>query len=426
MGFLLPTAFCLLPTFMSKPHRNVYMFAVLGAVLVVPLVVYLRSITQDSSGAKNQVRVTRGRIDSHIAARGRVEGVSSQEIKLASRVVGRLKEVAVNDGDALRQGQVVAVLENDDLQAQVEQARANVQRAQALLEKLQNGARPEERAASRAALEEAQAAADNARQNLERSQKLFQEGGIISKSVLDQAERDGRMAQARLESARQNYKLIMAPPRAEDVAAARAEVNLARAQLAQAQDNFNNTFVRSPVDGVVVKRYMNPGESISYESLYQPIVSVSDTTHLMVRTEVDETDISKIKLGQRASMRCDAFRGQTFYGHVVRISGGLGPKKIQTDNPTEKIDTDVLESFVEVDPGSPLRVGLRVDVYIELEHRENVLVIPVRAVEYQQGIATVHVKLPSGIQTRNIQLGAGDGVNIEVAQGLGEGDVVVW
>jgi HlyD family secretion protein len=402
------------------------MFAALGAVLAVPLVVYLRSVTQDSSGFKNQVRVLRGKIDSHIAARGRVEGVSSQEIKLASRVVGRLKEVTVNDGDALRKGQVVAVLENDDLQAQVEQARASLLRAQALLEKLQNGARPEERAASRAALEEAQAAADNARQNHERSLKLFHEGGIISQSVLDQAERDGKMAEARLESARQNYKLIMAPPRAEDVAAARAELDLARAQLAQARDNYDNTFVKSPVDGVVVKRYMNPGESISYESLYQPIVSVSDTTHLMVRTEIDETDISKIKLGQRASIRCDAFPGQTFYGHVVRISGGLGPKKIQTDNPTEKIDTDVLESFVEVDPGSPLRVGLRVDVYVELERRENVLVIPLHAVEYQQGIATVRVKLPSGVQSRTVQLGAQDGVNIEVAQGLGEGDTLVY
>ena len=87
------------------------------------------------------------------------------------------------------------------------------------------------------------------------------------------------MAQARLESAQQNYKLVMAPPRSEDVASAQANLALARAQLAQAQDNYDNTFVRSPVDGAVVKRYMNPGESISYESLYQPIVSVSDTTH---------------------------------------------------------------------------------------------------------------------------------------------------
>jgi len=411
---------------MSKQHKNLYMFAALGVVLFVPLILFLASVTQDSSGFKNQVRVHRGRIDSHLAARGRVEGATSQEIKLASRVVGRLKEVTVSDGDPVRKGQVVAVLENDDLQAQIEQARANVRRAQAALEKLQNGARPEERAASRAARDEAQAAADNARQNYERSLKLFKEGGIISQSVLDQSERDWKMAQARLESARENYKLIMAPPRSEDVAAAKADVELARAQLAQAQDNYDNTLVHSPVAGVVVKRYMNPGESISYESLYQPIVSVSDTTHLRVRTEIDEADIGKIQIGQRAAIRCNAFRGQTFYGNVVRISGGLGQKKIQTDNPTEKIDSDVLESFVEVDRGSPLRVGLRVDVYIELARRDNVLVIPLRAVELQQGIATVRVKTSSGLETRRVSLGAQDGLNIEVAEGLNEGEVLVY
>jgi len=411
---------------MTKPHRNVYMFAVLGAVLVVPLLVFLRSATQNASRFKNEVEVRRGRIDSHLAARGRVEGATSQEIKLASRVVGRLKEVKVNDGDALRKGQVVAVLENNDLKAQVEQAQANVRHAEAVLEKLRNGARPEERAASRAALSEAQAAADNSRLNYQRSQKLFQDGGIVSQSVLDQAERDWKMAEARLESAHQNYQLIMAPPRAEDVAAAQAELALARGQLAQAQDNYDNTFVHSPVDGVVVKRYMNPGESISYESLYQPIVSVSDTTRLMVRAEINETDIGTIQLGQRAEIRADAFRGQTFLGRVVRISGGLGPKRIQTDNPTEKIDTDVLESFVEVDPGSPLRVGLRVDVYIKLAERENVLVIPVRSVEFLDGVPTVHVRTPAGTESRKVRLGAQDGLNIEVAEGVRAGEVVVY
>jgi ABC exporter DevB family membrane fusion protein len=411
---------------MSKPNRNIYMFALLGVVLAVPLGMFVHSFWRDPSGFTNQARVAYGKIDSHIAARGRVEGATSQEIKLASRVVGRLKEVSVNDGDPIHKGQVMAVLENNDLEAQVEQARANVGHAQAALERLQNGARSEERAASHAAMNEAQAAADNALQNYQRSQKLFHEGGIISQSVLDQAERDWKMAEARLDSAGQNYKLVMAPPRAEDVASAQAELNLARAQLAQAQDNYDNTFVRSPVDGVVVKRYMNPGESISYESLYQPIVSVSDTTHLMVRAEIDENDIGKIQLGQRASIRCDAFRGQTFYGHVVRISGGLGPKKIQTDNPTEKIDMDVLESFVELDPGSPLRVGLRVDVYIELVRKDKALVIPMRAVELQDGVATVHVRTSGGVQSRKVQLGAQDGLNIEVADGLHEGEEVVY
>lgn len=411
---------------MPKPNRNIYIFALLGAVLAVPLAMFLRTTLRDSSAFANQARVSRGSIDAHIAARGRVEGATSQEIKLASRVVGRLQQVPVNDGDPIHKGQVIAVLENNDLQAQVEQARASVLHAQAALERLRNGARPEERAAAHAAMNEAQAAADNALQNYLRSQKLFQEGGIISQSVLDQSERDSKMAQSRLESATQNYKLVMAPPRREDVASAQAELSLARAQLAQAQDNYDNTYVRSPVDGVVIKRYMNPGESISYESLYQPIVSVSDTTHLMIRTEIDETDIGKIQIGQRASIRCDAFRGQVFNGHVVRISGGLGPKKIQTDNPTEKIDMDVLESFVEVEPGSPLRVGLRVDVYIELARKDDVLMIPLRAVDYQAGTASVHVRTASGVQARKVQLGTEDGLNIEVADGLREGEEVVY
>jgi HlyD family secretion protein len=412
---------------MAGERRNLYMFAFLGMVLFVPFIWFVSTaVRHNSDGLSHEARVRRGDINWRIAARGRVEGATSQEIKLASRVVGRLKEVGAFDGDPVRKGQVIAVLENDDLKAQVDQARANVDRASAALEKLNNGARQEERDVARAQMEEAQAAADNARLNYDRAQKLFREGGIISQSVLDQAERDWKMSQAKLESGRENYKLIMAPPRFEDVAQAKAQVELARAQLAQAQDNYDHTFVRSPVDGVVVKRYMNPGESISYESLYQPIVSVSDTTRLIVRAEIDETDIGKIQLGQRAEIRCDAFPGQTFYGRVTRISGGLGKKKIQTDNPMEKIDTDILESFVEVDPGSPLRVGLRVDVYVQLARKENVLLVPRRAVMLTDGVPLVRVKTAAGVSTQPVRLGAQDGFSVEIVDGLKEGDVVTY
>ncbi len=411
---------------MARNHKHLYLFAGVGVVLAAPLLIFFASSRRNAGGAAQEFRVRRGPIDWHLAARGRVEGATSQEIKLASRVVGRLKEVRVNDGDAVRKGEVVAVLENDDLAAQVEQARANVARERAAQEKLQNGARPEERDAVRAQMQEAQAAADNARQTYARQQRLFKEGGIVSRAVLDQAERDWKMSEARLETARQNYKLIMAPPRFEDVAAAKASVELARAQFAQAQDNYDNTFVRSPVEGVVIKRYMNPGESISYESLYQPIVSVSDTTRLMVRAEIDETDIGKIQVGQRAEVRCDAFSGRAFYGTVTRISGGLGKKKIQTDNPTEKVDTDVLESFVELDPGSPLRVGLRVDVYVQLARKENVLIVPQRAVEFTAGSPRVRVRTSEGVRALPVQVGAQDGVNIEITSGLRENEIVVF
>lgn len=412
---------------MLSSRRNLYVFAGLGVLLFVPFIFFVTSAVRRNSNEYNrEFRVRRGSIDWHLAARGRVEGSTSQEIKLAARTFGRLLAVNVADGDPVHKGQVVAVLENNDAKARVDQARAGLVRAQAVLEKLRNGARPEERSAARAEMEEAQAAADNARLSYERVQKLFREGGVVSQAALDQAERDRKMSQAKLESARERYKLIMAPPRQEDVTAAQADVEIARAQLAQAEDYYDNTFVRSPVEGVVIKRFMNPGESISYESLYQPIVSVADTTRLMIRAEVDETDVGKIQLAQRAEIRCDAFPGRTFYGRVTRISGGLGKKKIQTDNPMEKVDTEVLETFVEVEPGSPLRVGLRVDVYVQLARKENVLIVPRRAVELTDGVAQVRVKSAVGLRPQPVSLGAQDGLHVEILEGLNEGDVVAY
>lgn len=412
---------------MPSDRRHLYAFAGIGVLLFVPFIWFVTSSARRSAeGFSREFRVRRGTIDWHIAARGRVEGSTSQEIKLAARTFGRVKEIFVSDGDAVRKGQTVAVLENNDAKARVDQGQAALARARAALEKLMNGARPEERSAARAEMEETQAAADNARQNYERAQRLFGEGGVVSQSALDQAERDLKMSRARLESASQRYQLIMAPPRSEDVKAAEAEVALNRAQLAQAEDYFENTFIRSPVDGVVIKRFMNPGESISYESLYQPIVSVADTTRLMVRTEIDETDIGKVQVGQHAEIRCEAFPGRTFPGRLVRISGGLGKKKIQTDNPLEKQDVEVLESFIELEPGAPVRIGLRVDVYMPLAKKENVLMVPRRAVGLTDGVAQVRVRTAAGVAPRAVSLGAQDGVYIEIREGLDEGDVVVY
>jgi len=414
---------------MKANGKLVYVLAGAGALVILPLIYMVGSGKlglNHRNGFKRQFEVRRGTIDSRFAARGRVEGKTSQEIKLAARTFGRLREVSVNDGDPVRKGQTVAVLENRDAEGRVAEARAAVARAQAELEKLLNGARPEERSAARAEMEEAQATADNAVKEHTRLEKLFHDGGIVSQAALDRAVRDQKAAQARLESLRQRYRLIMAPPRSEDVAAARAEVDLARARLVQAQDYFDNTFIRSPVDGVVVKRFMNPGESISYESLYQPVVTVAETTHLMVRAEIDETDIGKIKVGQRAEVHCDAFPGQRFAGRVVRISGGLGKKTIRTDNPMEKVDTEVLESFVELDPGSPLRVGLRVDVYFPMEQKENVLVVPRRAMELLDGVAKVRVKTAEGIRQIPVRIGSQDGLYVEIVGGLREGDLIVY
>src|SRR3989304_1538669 len=130
---------------MPFQRRNLYVFAGVVVLLSVPLILFVTSqIRRSANGLKREFRVPRGTIDSHFAARGRVEGATSQEIKLAARTFGRVLEVNVTDGDPVRKGQVVAVLENNDARARVDEARAAVARAQATLEKLLNGARPEE------------------------------------------------------------------------------------------------------------------------------------------------------------------------------------------------------------------------------------------------------------------------------------------
>ena len=412
---------------MTLSRGKLFLMAGVGVIVVVPMLFWLLASRGDPLVSfTEEFEVRRGVIDSHISARGRVEGLHSQEIKLAARTFGRIRAIRVSDGDRVKKNQVVAVLENEDSKARVEEARAQWARSQAALERLLKGARPEEREARRAEMAEAQALAENAAQQHERARQLFESGGIVSQAALDRAQGYRKAAEARLASARERYKLIMAPPRSEDVAAARADVQLANARLRGAQDYLDNTIVRSPVDGVVVKRFMNPGEAIAYEALSRPILSVSDTSKLMVRAEIDETDIGKIKLGQKASITADAFPGRSFTARVVRISGGMGKKEILTDNPMDKVDTEILETFLELEPDAPLRVGLRVDLYIQLEYRNDALVVPIRAVLDEEGTSKVRVRTGKGIERRSVRLGMHDGMLIEIVAGLDPGEVVVY
>jgi hypothetical protein len=91
---------------------------------------------------------------------------------------------------------------------------------------------------------------------------------------------------------------------------------------------------------------------------------VGDKAVLRVRVDVDETDVSKVHVGDKAYATADAFGDHKFWGHVVRVGEQLGPKNVRTDEPTERVDRKILETLVELDPGAAIPVGLRVDAYI--------------------------------------------------------------
>jgi HlyD family secretion protein len=304
-----------------------------------------------------------------IAGPGRVEPYS-EDIKIGSELSGRLKSVNVEEGDAIHHGEVLAELKNADYRAEVESARANVVAKEATLRKVINGARHQERAEAWSSVDEAQAVMENAQSELHRRQELFK-AGVVSREELDRYASDADVTKAKYDAAVEQHALVDDHAREEDESLAAADVKLAQAQLEEAEARYEKTFIRSPIDGIVLRKHHRSGESVSNSSTTpDPILTIGDRRTLRVRVDVDETDVSRVRVGQRAYVTADAYGTRKFWGHVVRVGQQLGPKNVRTDEPTEKVDTKILETLVELDAGPQLPDGLRVDAFIVPEGGE--------------------------------------------------------
>lgn len=299
-----------------------------------------------------------------IAALGRVEP-RSEERHVAAAMAGRLASVAVDEGDAVAQGEVLATLENADQEARVRVAEAALAVAQASLDRVRNGPRPAEREEAAAQVREAEAMLALAERELRRQRGLA-ERAISSAQELDEASNKHAVAVARLARAQQHREVIDSPPRADELARAQAEVALAEARLAEARAVLEKSLVRSPVPGVVLRKLRHAGEQVT-ELGDTPIVVVGDTSRLRVRAEVDEADIALVRLGQGAYVQADAYGSRRFTGRVVRIGSLMGRKSLRNEQPAERVDTRVLEVLMDLEPGTALPVGLRVDAYLALE-----------------------------------------------------------
>ena len=298
-----------------------------------------------------------------VAGAGRVEP-ESEDIKLGAELSGKLKAVYVEEGDRVHEGQLLAELENADYRAQVSSAEAELHQSEAQLRKVVNGARGEERREAYSTVEQARAVMNNSESEMLRRQKLFQ-AGVISREEADQYRKEFDVARAKFQEASEHHKLVDETARQEDRDIATANLMQARARLQQAQALLAKTFVRSPIGGTVLRKHHRLGESVSNGSTVpDPIVTIGATDRLRVRVDVDEADISKLTVGQRAYVTADAYGGKRFWGHIVRIGQELGRKNVRTDEPTERVDQKILETMIELDSAEKLPIGLRVNTFI--------------------------------------------------------------
>jgi HlyD family secretion protein len=342
--------------------RTKYAMLAAGIVMVVLSTAgLLRSRGSEASSPTAKVGVIARAI---IAAPGRVEAVS-EEVRVSSELSGRLKVVRVEEGDRVERGQVLAEIQNDDYRARVREEEAALEEREAELRRTINGARSEERREAEAAMQAAEAVLNNAKSEALRRRGLA-DRSVISRDEAERYERAYQVAQAQYEQAAQHFALVDADTREEDRAKAEAAVATAKAQLAEARAYLEKSYIRAPLGGVILRKLRHTGESVSTQ-FDSPVVTMADDAVLRVRLDVDESDVAKLRVGQRAYVTAEAYGDHKFWGTVVRVGRILGKKNIRTDEPSEHVDTKILETLVELDRGERLPLGLRVDSFLEVE-----------------------------------------------------------
>ncbi len=285
----------------------------------------------------------------------------SKTIDITSVIPGRIRSIHVRAGDVVRKGELLAELEDELQVANVALARARLDRAVAGLRRLENGDRKQERDTIRAQLEEAEAVLELAEFEAARIEETRQKGSATDREVA-RAANALTMAESRHVIAQQNWELSCAGARWEDIVEAKAVVNEAEAKLESAKTLLDKTTIRSPIDGKVIYRYLEPGETVpSFQST--PILALGDCTSIHVRVDVDEADIARVWVNQRVYATVPAFGDRKFHGSVVHVEPTLGRKNFRTYDPAERFDTKILEVVVRLDDGLALPIELQTAVW---------------------------------------------------------------
>lgn len=364
----------------------------LTAFSIFYFVFYQPNKTIQKVSAENEQTENNEIDEKTVVAPGVVEPVS-EEIEVGAEVPGKLEKVLVEEGEQVLKGQTIAVLENSDYQSRISEARAKIEtlrrqketaearllQAKAERMRIYNGARTEERVEAKRNVEQIEPEIVQAKNELERRRKLY-DSGDVSREDYERAKRNYETVLKQSETLRAKYDVINADARGDDLQKADAAIRFSETQVFEfdalireaetnvrtAEANLDKTIVRSPITGVVLRKRLKDGESVTPESEFG-IITVADVSALRVRVDLDETDVSKVLEGQTAFVKADAYGDQKFSGKVVKIGQILGRKNFRTERPTEKVDTKILEVLIELAPEQKLPLGLRVDAFISGE-----------------------------------------------------------
>jgi HlyD family secretion protein len=292
----------------------------------------------------------------------RISGnVELTEVQVSFKVPGRVLSRLVDEGVVIKRGDIVAKLEDAELQDALRLAQADADAAAATLAELEAGSRREEVAQGEALL--ARAEADAARQaaDYQREVALYAKE-VIPKRELDSARAATDQASATVRERREALKLLRKGARRERIDEARARLKGAQARVSTAKERLGYATLSAPISGVVLSKSVEPGEQVAAGT---PVVTLGDMEQCWLKGYIPETELGRVKLGQRARVTTDSHPGRVFEGRVSFISSEaeFTPKSVQTEKERVKLVYRIKISLNN--PGMELKPGMPADAEIE-------------------------------------------------------------
>lgn len=335
---------------------------------------------------------------------------SDTEVKVTAQRAGRVAKIHVLEGDIVKKGDMIVSLDSTEAEINEQKARASLERASAVLEEL--------RASFGALQAEVQAAIDRTASRLADAERRYNKltelfgKGFVSKFEFDAAKTEYEVAKAEHESALAGNSKIEAQK--SQMEAQASAVREAREAFNLAKLEYDYSFLRSPIDGVVTSVPVKLGETVGKGSLVAEIIAMES---LYVEAFIDEADVRKVKLGQKAYVTMDAYPGRELTGKVYMISPVVLGERQETR--TFEVRTKVLDKDIELKP------GMSADIEIIVGRVENTLSVPSQAVIERGGKHYVYVKDGSRARLREVKIGLYNWTLTEITSGLKESEEVI-
>lgn len=385
---------------------------------------HTRGIT-DEIGPEALAMAHRGDLEIVVTETGRIEPLTKVDVK--SKVAGQVQAVRVQEGQQVKQGDVLLELDATDARHNLAQAEADRAVAQAELAGLTAGPRPADLAEAQANLQEALARQHRADEERTRARKALAANSLTPREW-DLARGEADEADAAVAAAHSKLARVEAGAAPDEVAEARAKLRKAEVALQSAHDQLAYCVVRSPITGTVIHRGIQVGEmvtpGVAETGNREPLLTVADLSQLVVESNINQIDVGKLGVGQTVTIRVDTLPGEAFHGDVYKVA----PAAVEGRDK----DVQLFPVEVRVDPHGEKRLkpGMSADIDIFVRKKTDVLLLPIEAVARDvdgDGLVTLVHKKSNGQwarEKRMVRLGSSNESEIEIRSGLKEGDQV--